>query len=155
MKHDPLLKMYYRNYFTPILASIVAISMAFLRPKQQLHAKMVVPGRNNTVLFISNSEHGNSNVFLATAHALLLEHGEIDVHFATFKKRADDIASINRFTSLNATGAGSLTFHEITSAPSYSECLSNQNFTVGNAIHAPGLRGSSKFCHDMETYLSK
>jgi hypothetical protein len=147
--------MYHRNYLISIVLGIVAISIALLRPKPQPSARMIEPGCNNSVLFISNSEHGNSNVFLATAQALLIEHSEIDVHFATFKKRASDIVSVNKFTALNSPGAGSVTFHEITSAPSYIEALFTQNFTAGNAIHPPGLRGSAKFCNDMAAYLSK
>jgi hypothetical protein len=147
--------MYHRSYLIPILLGIVAISITLFRPKQQVLAPVIEPGRNNTVLFITNSEHGNSNIFLATAQALLLEHKDIDVHFATFKKRAKDIISLNRFTALNSPGAGSVTFHEITSAPSYIESLSNQNVTAGSAIHPPGLYGSAKFCNDMAVYLSK
>jgi hypothetical protein len=147
--------MYHRNYLIPILLGIAAISIPILRPKQQVPPLIIEPGRNNTVLFITNSEHGNSNVFLATAQALLLEHKNIDVHFATFKKRAKDITSINRFTALNSPGSGSVTFHEITSAPSYIDALSNQNVTAGSAIHPPGLHGSAKFCNDMAIYLSE
>jgi hypothetical protein len=147
--------MYHRYYSIPILLGIVAIPIALLRSKEPLPVQMIELGRNNTVLFISNSEHGNSNVILATAQALLLEHKEIDIHFATFKKRANDIASINRFTALNSPGAGSVTFHEITSAPSYIDSLYSQNVTAGSAIHPPGLSGSAKFCNDMAIYLSK
>jgi hypothetical protein len=41
------------------------------------------PGRNNTVLFLSNSEHGFANVLLATSHAMLVEHSDIEAHYAS------------------------------------------------------------------------
>jgi hypothetical protein len=139
----------------PILFGIVALLIALLRPTQQLPSRITVPGSNNTVLFITNGEHGSSNVFLATAQALLLEHKEIDVHLATFKKRAKDVDALNRFTALRSPGAGTVTFHEIISAPSYQQTLWSQKFTMDSAIHAPGIRGSQKFCQNMEIYLSK
>lgn len=37
------------------------------------------------VLMLTNKDHGQSNCFLATAHALLTTDPSVEVHFATFK----------------------------------------------------------------------
>jgi hypothetical protein len=147
--------MYRPSYVFPILFALIAILIAFRQPKQELPARTIIPGRNNTVLFISNSEHGNSNVFLATAQALLLNHSDVEVHYATFSKRAKDIASVNRFASQQSPNARSITFHKITSGPSFEDSLSSKGYTVASTIHSPGFRGSTKLCKDIEVYLSE
>lgn len=42
-----------------------------------------VQGKNNTALFLVNSNYGFSNVHLATAYALMEKHPEVKIHFAS------------------------------------------------------------------------
>ncbi|RYC56908.1 hypothetical protein CHU98_g9300 [Xylaria longipes] len=52
-------------------------------------------GRNNTVLFLTNSEHGLANVLVATAYTLLERHPEVQVHYASFPSMARKLERIS------------------------------------------------------------
>ncbi|KAF7881889.1 uncharacterized protein EAF02_006577 [Botrytis sinoallii] len=94
-------------------------------------------GKNDTVLFVTNSEHGFANVFLATSHALLTEYNDLDIHFATFGKLKDDITMISNF-ALN------------TGSPSYKKSLNGGGFKVDSAINSPSLADFNRFCSNLE-----
>jgi hypothetical protein len=150
------LMMYRRGYVFAIVLAIIAVLVSFFpQQKQDAPGRKIVPGRNNTALFISNSEHGNSNVFLATAQALLLHHPDVEIHYATFAKRAKDIAFVNKFASQQSSNARSIIYHEITKGPSLENALKSRNYTITNTISAPGYRGSTQLCKDIQVYLSK
>jgi hypothetical protein len=137
------------------LAVIAVLVTLFSQSKQNLPVWKTIPGRNNTALFLSNSEHGNLNVFLATAQALLLNHPNVEIHFATFSKRAKDIASINEFASLQLPTTRKIVYHEIKSALSFADVMLAKNFTIDHTINPPGYRGSTQLCKDIQVYLSK
>lgn len=91
--------------FATVLA-VAAIIISYI-PKQEQATPTgtMIPGRNNTALFISNAEFGQLNVFLASAQALLFHHPDVEIHLATFGKRAKEIASINKFAKLRLPNA--------------------------------------------------
>ncbi|KAF7935514.1 hypothetical protein EAE99_002494 [Botrytis elliptica] len=105
-------------------------------------------GKNNTVLFVTNSEHGFANVFLATSHALLTEYNDLDIHFATFEKLEDDITMISNF-ALNTGSKRTITFHEL-KGPSYKKSLNGGGFKVDSAINSPSLADFNRFCSNLE-----
>ncbi|KAK4183479.1 hypothetical protein QBC35DRAFT_542994, partial [Podospora australis] len=70
------------------------------------------------VLLLTNSEHGQANVFLATSYALLtLSDEDVEVHFASFspiKSFVDQISShAQRTNNLTALRSRSIIFHTI------------------------------------------
>jgi len=82
-----------RFFFLTGLLALIAILLSGKRPKNGKDEKpRQWPGRNNTVLFLSNSEHGLANVLLAASHAILVEHGDLEVHFASFGKLAKHVS---------------------------------------------------------------
>ena len=109
-------------------------------------------GRNNTVLFLSNSESGLTNVLLATSYALLVNHNEIQVHFATFGRRHDDISKISKLAAQTMPSVQPITFHKL-DGQTYGDALQEQGHLVADAIHSPGVHGSTKLCKNIQAYL--
>lgn len=143
-----------RGWIFATVLAIVAIIITFIpQQKQEAPTRTIIPGRNNTALFISNAEHGQLNVFLASAQALLLHHPNIEIHFATFGSRAKDVASINNYAKMKLSTARSIIFHEIASAPSFVDVMKAKNYTIDNTINPPGYRGSTQLCREMQVYL--
>ncbi|KAJ8068866.1 hypothetical protein OCU04_002550 [Sclerotinia nivalis] len=110
------------------------------------------PGKNNTVLFLTNSEHGLANVLLATSHALLVEHNDFDIHFVSFEKLKNDITTISQFAAENSGSERAITFHDL-KGPSFEKALKDNGIGVDQAINAPGLTGLGKFCSNMQHWL--
>ena len=54
-----------------------------------------VPGRNNTVLFLSDSHSGFGNIHLATVSALIEKHPDIKIHFASYPKIKTEIKRVS------------------------------------------------------------
>ena len=106
------------------------------------------PGRNNTVLFMSNAEHGLANVLLATSHALITSNQNLEVHFATFPSLADDISTISKSSSK----ANPISFHEF-KGQTFGDALGAQGHAIQDSINAPGLSGLSMLCSNMQKYL--
>ncbi|KAL1879697.1 hypothetical protein VTK73DRAFT_6872 [Phialemonium thermophilum] len=70
--------------------------------------------RPKRVLILTNSEHGQANVCLATSYALLTVDEEVEVHFASFAAIEDDVQEIAEFASEHNTKSGRrIIFHKI------------------------------------------
>lgn len=111
------------------------------------------PGKNNTVLFLTNSEHGLANVLLATSHALLVEHPDLDIHFVSFPPLRNDIITIsNSAPNTESSKTKPITFHEL-KGPSFAKTLGNTGFFIDQAINAPGIDGLDTFCSNMQLWL--
>jgi hypothetical protein len=147
--------MFRRNLFVSaaVLAS-VAVLLSFIFSKQDTAPQQIhrPKGRNNTVLFLSNSEYGLANVLLATAYALLVHHGDIQVHFASFPKRKADIARISKSARDQSRDASVMKFHEL-AGPTLGDALNSRGHFVAETIHEPGLVGAAKLCRDIQKYL--
>lgn len=109
------------------------------------------PGKNNTVLLITNSEHGLANVFLATSHALLVEYNDLDIHFLSFEKLKNDITTISKFAR-DAGSKKAITFHELKGL-SFSDSFNSDGFDVDAAINGPGIADLNRFANNVETWL--
>ncbi|KAI9641699.1 hypothetical protein NHQ30_009555 [Ciborinia camelliae] len=110
------------------------------------------PGKNNTVLFLTNSEHGLANVLLATSHALLVKDNDLDIHFVSFEDLKGDVETISKFAAQNAESHRGITFHEL-KGTSYGKALNKNGFYVDQAINAPGITGLRRLCKNMELFL--
>lgn len=106
------------------------------------------PGRNNTVLFMSNAEHGLANVLLATSHALITEHQDLETHFVTFPTLAADVSSIPKFSPK----PNSITFHSF-KGQTFGDALEAQGHAIQESINAPGLAGLSRLCSNIQKFL--
>lgn len=110
------------------------------------------PGRNNTVLFLSNSEHGLANVLLATSHAMLVEHQDIEVHYVSFRGLAEDVATLSRFARKTSPDVRPIKFHTL-KGTTYGAALNSVGHFIDETIGAPGVAGIAKLCSDLQKYL--
>lgn len=96
---------------------------------------------NNRVLFLTNAERGQANVFLATSQSLLKNYPSAEIHFATFPPLADAVAALSEDVS-DTSSPGSITFHPL-KGPTYLKKLADQGYRVQDLAHPPGLLGAS------------
>jgi hypothetical protein len=149
--------MYKRSLFSlAIVVAVLAILFASRSPKPAVRPLSTPwPGRNSTVLFLSNSENGLANVLLATSHALLQEHSDLELHFASFPKLAPSIDKLNKFggdAAARGTSDGSvpqITFHPLT-GKSLIMSLQARGVFVDSGLHPPGLAGLNDFLRLMQ-----
>jgi hypothetical protein len=110
------------------------------------------PGRNQTVLFMSNSAAGLANVLFATSHALISEYRELEVHFATFPPRAADISTISK----SSPKSKPIIFHSF-KGQNYVDAIRAHSHdgkeVIEQVINPPGLAGLSKLCENMQNFL--
>lgn len=69
------------------------------------------------ILLLTNSEHGQANVFLATAHALLTLNHDVEVHFASFPPIAKSVSSTSTLALTHSPSSKPITFHPISGLP--------------------------------------
>lgn len=104
-----------RQYaLSAVIAVILGILVALIqqRATEETGSTQLVVGRKNTVLLISNTEYGLSNVHLATSFALLERHPSIDVHYASFSAQAKRIHDLNNAAIRNKPDTA-IMFHEL------------------------------------------
>jgi hypothetical protein len=70
-------------------------------------------GKARKILMLTNSDHGQCNVFLATAHALLQLDQDVEVHFATFTGLEKSVASVSKHAQSTAPNARPIVYHKI------------------------------------------
>ncbi|KAI0146096.1 hypothetical protein GGR57DRAFT_494349 [Xylariaceae sp. FL1272] len=105
------------------------------------------------VALLAASEPGLSNVFVATAHALLERHPYIHVHFASFPKIAPQLARISSHARKTSPAARHIVLHTL-SAPTYTDCTVRSGRTMRTAVTRPGLDGILQTAKDMQFYIS-
>ena len=132
----------------PAIVGIISIQVAINPRSSETNTPTQWQGRNNTALFMSNAEHGLANVLLATTHALIAEHRDIEVHFATFPSIAADILAISK----SSPKPQPITFHSF-NGQSYGDALRAQGHAVQETLNAPGLAGLSILCNNMQKFL--
>lgn len=111
-----------------------------------------VQGQNNTVLFVANREHGLSNVFIATVFAILENHPDIQVHYASWgnvRKKLHRVSSFVKYTNPLAKDA---IFHELKGV-SYSEAIVQNGLTFEGVLNRPGWRGIGEFANNMQLFI--
>jgi hypothetical protein len=97
-----------------LLGALLAASIAFLFSEGNTpQHDPYIQGKNRTILFITNSEHGLSNVHLATSSALLENYPDLDVHYASFRGVRRKLESISSSAGAKTPAAGDIVFHEL------------------------------------------
>lgn len=132
-------------------AALVAIIAAFisLRPTSEAAPREVIYGRNNTVLIVADSHYGFANVRLATSFALLENHPEVEVHFASYSKLKPDVDRISKAGLARNLAAKPIQWHEIPGTDYIAATLRSLG-TVDDIVGPPGLRGLDNFIRLME-----
>lgn len=95
------------------------------------------------ILFLANSEHGQTNIVLALTHELIL-HPDIDIHIASFpalRKRVDKLLHDNapRYREKDISTASRVHFHEVR-GPSNTDVFLRTG--KRGAFHPPGASGA-------------
>ncbi|KAI5865313.1 hypothetical protein GGS23DRAFT_421379 [Durotheca rogersii] len=109
-------------------------------------------GKNNTALFLVNSEPGLSNVHAATAQALLERHPHIQVHFASFAPLAPKVQRISSYAK-KTFNSNEIKFH-LVDAITYFEAISATGKIASEIKHPPGFAGIGAVCRDIQSYLA-
>ncbi|CAJ2513822.1 Uu.00g019410.m01.CDS01 [Anthostomella pinea] len=99
-----------------------------------------VIGRNNTVLFVTQSENGMSNVLTSTAHALLEHHPQIHIHYASFADVAPRLERISSDARTKTAAAREIVFHEIP-GQSLADISPGKTRPMATMIFPPGREG--------------
>lgn len=137
-----------RRLALAVLALAIAVS-GFLSLQQEskrtnaaVEPEVFQAGKNNTILLVTNSEHGLANVVLATANSLLTRYPDVDVHIASFDKLASRVRKIQQYSRKTSPSA-SITFHTLPGLSFgdriFSDGRSHLDFTI-----APGFSGTMK-----------
>ncbi|CVK86063.1 uncharacterized protein FMAN_06526 [Fusarium mangiferae] len=99
-----------------LFTALLIVPLAYFLSHQALtqHAPYF-QGRIKTLIFLTNSsEHGLSNVHLATASAILENYPDIEVHFASFPFIEPKLERIPSFAKIKSPHAKTIVFHGLT-----------------------------------------
>ncbi|KAF4969300.1 hypothetical protein FSARC_3455 [Fusarium sarcochroum] len=137
-----------------VLGSLLVAALALFFSQQETPQRPpYIQGRNRTALFLVNEEHGLSNVHLATASALLENHPDIDVHFASFARIKTKLERIAQFARKKTPQARDITFHQLKGL-GYGDVILKAGKSLDNIPHPPGSSGIAHLCKDMQTWIS-
>ena len=111
-----------------------------------------IQGRNRTILFLANCEHGLANVHVATAAAVLDNYPDLSVHYASFPCARDKIA---RVSNLAGSGDNAITFHQLV-GPSFEEAFGKLNGGGDgwSMIHPPGMKGLPRYVEELQQWFA-
>ena len=124
-----------------VTIAILALLVSQWTPPSAPRIENISQGRNNTVLFLTNSEHGLSNVHVATAYALLERHPEVQVHYASFPSMGRKLERVSRRAQQINPSARSIMYHELPKDLGLIPTTIKAGETPVDLIHPPGLAG--------------
>ncbi|CAH0045635.1 unnamed protein product [Clonostachys solani] len=135
-----------------VAGAIIAALVALFIPGSP-EREPYVQGRNKTALFISNIEHGLSNVHVATASALLEGYPDIEVHFASFAKLRSKLARVSAFAQAKTPAAKDIIFYELNGLSFY-EAVLLLGGDLEKTICPPGIAGIDQFTNSLQDWIS-
>ncbi|RDW80324.1 hypothetical protein BP5796_05022 [Coleophoma crateriformis] len=120
-----------------------------------MHAEVEAPPLDQSILFLTNEEHGQSNVMFAIIYELLTQH-RTKLHVASWDKflaRLDSaqILAQEEYLSENLIP---IELHRLPSESMVSKCMSRTRETQASFRHAPGYRGMSYYRSFAPTMLA-
>jgi hypothetical protein len=136
-----------------VATAMLALFVSQWTPPAAPRISTIHQGRNNTVLILANSELGLSNVFVATAYALLERHPGVEVHFASFPAQGRRLERISELARRKNPSARNIVFHELPEL-SFLTIMGGSGRTLTSIIHPPGRAGVDTICRDMSFYVS-
>ncbi|TEA20489.1 Glycosyltransferase sdnJ [Colletotrichum sidae] len=111
-----------------------------------------ISGKNNTVLFLVNVEHGLSNVHIATTFALLERHPEITVHFCSWDRIEKKVERVSTYARSRTPQARPAIFHTLPdSIPTMSEASLRPPLEL---MAPPGIAGLETLTSDMQNLMA-
>ncbi|GKT44281.1 glycosyltransferase sdnJ [Colletotrichum spaethianum] len=137
-------------YFTALVALFAALISLRQTSTTKPERPPPVIGKNNTVLFVTNVEHGLSNVHVATAFSLLERHPEITVHYASWPKIRPKIERISAYARKLTPQSRGAVFHELP-PPNFFDAAGRTSLSV---MQPPGLEGFKAMSEDLLLFVS-
>ncbi|KAJ5212071.1 UDP-glucoronosyl and UDP-glucosyl transferase family protein [Penicillium cinerascens] len=104
-----------------------------IEPRFSLSSDISYPSADQKVLFLTNSDHEQSNAFLATCQSLI-QYPFVDVHFASFPELRDEVSNLH-------TGLSRVRFHALNGTP-YAKRLELEEYRLSGLSHPPGFHGA-------------
>lgn len=101
------------------------------------------------ILFLTNAEHGQANVFLAAAHALLTLGVDLEVHFASFNPISASVSSTSDYALQCAPKARPIVFHRLGGISMLDALLVPEHKFWETMGRRPGLRATTQFMWQM------
>ena len=134
-----------------VLGALLAASVAyFFSGEKKPDHDPYIQGKNGTILFLSNSEHGLINVHLATASALLENYPDLDVHYASFPEVRRKLDSISSFARVKNPAASDIVFHELKGS-TFAQAIAKEGRSF---ISPPGWTGIATLAEHIQLFLS-
>ncbi|CAM1502543.1 Fc.00g045270.m01.CDS01 [Cosmosporella sp. VM-42] len=134
-------------------ASVIAILAILLGTRRGTPEPPPIIGRNNTVLFITDSANGLSNVHLATSFALVERHPSIELHYASYERLALEVSRISATATAKNPAAKAIIWHELP-GPDLTDSLNRAWGGLKGIITPPGLEGIDKLTRDVQILLA-
>jgi hypothetical protein len=113
---------------------------------------LLIQGRNNTVLFITNEHPGLNNVHLSTVYSLLEKNPQIEIHYASFPKAAHRVQDISSLALERGSRAKDVTFYPLTGL-GYGDAI-NRFLNLSTLTHGPGLRVADSLAKNMALFTA-
>ncbi|KAI0814648.1 hypothetical protein GGR55DRAFT_632668 [Xylaria sp. FL0064] len=123
-----------------VIIAVLALFASQWTPPSAPRIEHVRQGRNNTVLFVTNDEHGLSNVLVATAYTLLERHPEVEVHYASFPSMTQRLERVSKRARQMRSSARSVVFHELPGL-TFMTTLATTGLGPEDILHPPGRAG--------------
>lgn len=144
-----------------VLIAVGAIILSLLLSRQAKSLEVPgyrfydnVLGRNKTALFLVTGNAGLSNVHFATAQALLEDHHDVQVHFASSDLSiASKLERISSHARATTPGAQPILFHGLP-GPSYVQACQDAGVEFLDTIQPPGYRGIAKMCALLQLFVA-
>ncbi|KAI0546300.1 hypothetical protein F4679DRAFT_557975 [Xylaria curta] len=137
------------------IVAVLALIASQWTPPTAPRITAIRQGRNNTVLFLTNSEHGIANVLVATAYTLLERHPEVEVHYASFPSMARKLERISERAREKRPSARRIVYHELPDLSLMAIAMRHGGeATSALPLHPPGHAGVKTIIRNMPSYIS-
>ncbi|KAL6870391.1 family 1 glycosyltransferase [Trichoderma novae-zelandiae] len=134
-----------------VLAILGALVAVFLARQSTQEDEVLVSGRNNTVLFLTDSHHGLCNAHLATVSALIENHPSLEVHYASFAAIASDIERITEIAK-TVNPEAKIHWHQFDGPAMVDELRAMGG--VQKLVTPPGLAGLKVFAEMVGLFMT-
>lgn len=120
------------SFFSPSSTVLINHHSSSPRPKPPYGSTMTMASKSKSIIFLTNSEHGQAQVHLAIAHEMLVS-SELKVHFASFPDLHSRVCELQKLHPLNP-----IRFHRI-NGPSTTEAMCKNKLRGWNLSHPCGI----------------
>ncbi len=135
-----------------VLAILGALVLSRFRAQDDRFLFHPIQGKNNTILFVTDSHPGFCNVHLATVYSLLENHPQATVHYASFPKiapRLDHLADLARKRGFKNNN---IEFHGL-GGLGYADTVDAVVGAQDSLAHPPGLAAAELLSKNIGAFI--